>query len=334
VAHPENLQITRRTVLGSAVGGTFALLTPGANGAEAPLPIIDSHVHVWDLKQFRLPWLDHAGPVLNRDYSVAEYLKAAEGLKVIAAVYVEVNVEPRQRGEEARYAADLCKRRDGPFVGAVAAADPREAGFVEFLDRFKDEPSFRGIRYLYPAGAADDPACIRGLRALGKRSLTFDFQLSPTLLADAAKTAAACPETRFILDHCGGADPKPFRQESDADPKAREVRDIWRRGVEGLARQPNVWCKISGVADTALPGDATAGDVAPIVNFCLDHFGPDRVLFGGNWPVCLKGTTLRHWVNSLRQIVDGRSEADRRKLFCDNAIKAYGLAGPAKLPVR
>jgi predicted TIM-barrel fold metal-dependent hydrolase len=65
----------------------------------------------------------------------------------------------------------------------------------------------------------------------------------------------------------------------------------------------------------------------------LDQFGPDRVLFGGNWPVCLKGTTLRHWVESLRQIVDGRSEADRRKLFCDNAIKAYRLADPGKLPM-
>ena len=329
----KNVQITRRTALGSAAVGALSVLTSSADGGEASLPVIDSHVHVWDLKQFRLPWLDHAQRVLNRDHSVAEYVKAADGLKVTAAVYVEVNVEPRQRDEEVRFAADLCKRRDGPFVGAVGAADPRDAGFIEFLDRFKDESSFRGIRYLYPAGAADDPACVRGLRALGKRGLTFDLQLSPALLADAAKTVAACPETRFILDHCGGADPKPFRQASDADPKAREERDLWCRGIEAIAKQPNVWCKISGVADSALPGDATAGDVAPIVNFCLDQFGPDRVMFGGNWPVCLKATTLRHLVESLRQIVDGRSVTDRRKLFCDNAIKAYRLSGPGKLPM-
>lgn len=330
---PENLQITRRTALGSAVAGALAALTSSANGGETPLMIIDSHVHVWDLKQFRLPWLDHNGPVLNCDHSIKEYGQAAEGLNIVAAVYVEVNVEPGQRVEEARYAADLCKRRDTPFVGALAAADPRDAGFVGFLDRFKAERPIRGMRYFYPTGAANDPTWLRGLRELGRRGLTFDLQLGPASLADAAKTAAACPETHFILDHCGGADPKPFCRESDGDPRAREIRDRWRRGIEVIAKQPNVWCKISGVADTALPGDAAAQDVEPIVNFCLDQFGLDRVLFGGNWPVCLKGTTLRQCVETLRQIVKGHTDADRRKLFCDNAIKAYRLSDPGKLPM-
>ncbi|HSU67836.1 MAG TPA: amidohydrolase family protein, partial [Tepidisphaeraceae bacterium] len=140
---------------------------------------------------------------------------------------------------------------------------------------------------------------------------------------DAAAVVAACPETQFVLDHCGGAVPKPFRREFDNDPAVLAQRDTWRRGIEGMAKHSNVACKISGVADAAMPGDATAEDVAPLVNFCLDQFGPDRVLFGGNWPVCLKGSTLRHWVESLKTVVAQRSAADQQKLFRENALRVY-----------
>jgi len=314
-------------VLQAIAGGAALAVGRQARSEETAGPIIDAHVHVWDLNQFKLPWLNHAGPVLNRDHSVAEYLQAARRLNVVGAVYVEVNVERGQRGAEAEYAADLCARRDGPFIGAVIAADPADDDFAGFLDRFRSKSSIRGVRFLYPRGGCDDRRFLNGLRALGERQLTFDVQLGPQLLTDAAKTAAACPQTRFILDHCGGADPRPFRKTSDGDPKAKDLRDLWRRGIEALAKQSNVWCKISGVADAALPADATAEDAAPIVNFCLDAFGPDRVLFGGNWPVCLKGTTLGHWVETLRQVAAGRAQTDRRKLFHDNAVKAYRIQG-------
>lgn len=311
---------TRRNVLKGAVGAVVAAAAGrlGWAGELAPA-ILDSHVHAWDLKQFRLPWLDR-DPLLRRDFSIADYRKAVEGLNIRRAVYIEVNVDAGQRGAEATYAAGLCDRGEALFAGAVIAADPSDPQLGAFLDRFAADKSIKGVRFFYPANGSRDPAFLKGMRSLGYRKLSFELQLGPDRLADAAKTAAACPETRFILNHCGGAEPRNFRKGADS-----QTADVWRQGIAALARCPNVRCKISGVADNALPGDATAEDVAPIVRHCLDQFGPDRVMFGGNWPVCLKATTLRDWVLALDQLVARRSESERRRLYRDNAIDAYRL---------
>jgi predicted TIM-barrel fold metal-dependent hydrolase len=321
---------TRRDFLrrGSVLAGAVA--TSRLFASEQPIAdppqIIDSHVHVWDLDQFHLPWLGHNPSLLNRNYSVADYVEAAKGLNITGAVYVEVNVEPGQEEREARYAIDLCVATAGPFVAGVVGGDPRDTKFPAYLDQFKDSRAIRGVRFHYPAGASADPAFIRGLRELGNRGLSFDLQVGSAGLLDAAKAVQLCKDTQFVLNHCGGGEPSIFRATSAHDPASRRSRKEWQDGITALARQPNVACKISGVADLALPDEATAQDIAPVVTFCLDQFGPDRVLFGGNWPVCLKGTTLKHWVESLRHVVSRRSEEDRRKLFRANAERVYRLA--------
>ena len=131
--------------------------------------------------------------------------------------------------------------------------------------------------------------------------------------ADAAKLIDACPGTRFVLDHCGNA----RVQQKD---QAR-----WRRGVAAVARRKNVVCKVSGLINTAPKGAWGPDDLAPIVNHVLDTFGPDRVMFAGDWPVCTLGGTLADWVNALKTVVRSRPSADQRKLFHDNAIKVYAL---------
>jgi L-fuconolactonase len=326
--------IKRRDFMRRGVAAACAVAASRVLGSQHEsadtLQIIDSHVHIWNLKQFHLPWLDHNIPVLSRDYSVGDYADAASGLNIVAAVYIEVNVEPGQEEREAEYVTELCRLPDNPFAAGVIAGDPRKGNFSKYLDRVKESPAIRGVRFHYPPGGSSDPAFLSGLQELGRRKLSFDLQVGASLLADAVKTLKSCPETQFVLDHCGGGDPRVFRAASDNEPQARRSREAWREGIAAIAKQPNVACKISGVADSALPGDATAADVAPVVNHCLDEFGPDRVLFGGNWPVCLKGSTLKHWVDSLNRVVSGRSAEDRRKLFSGNAQKIYRLSNLSK----
>ena len=91
-----------------------------------------------------------------------------------------------------------------------------------------------------------------------------------------------------------------------------------------MAKRPNVVCKISGIVARA-PAGWTSSDLAPAINFCLDQFGPNRVMFGGDWPVCKLGASFAQWVNALKEIVDGRPMADQKKLFHDNARALYGL---------
>ncbi len=159
--------------------------------------------------------------------------------------------------------------------------------------------------------------------------MCFDLCVPPTALADSARLIGRCPETRFVLDHCGNADPKVFRpSRRNTDPKPGSTHDPeqWRRDMQQIARHKNVVCKISGIVSQLVPGKWTADDLTPIVNHCLDTFGPERVMFAGDWPVCTRGASLRQWVEALKVIVGRRSPADQRRLFHDNAVRFYGLA--------
>jgi L-fuconolactonase len=168
------------------------------------------------------------------------------------------------------------------------------------------------------------PNFLRGVRLLGENHLSFDICIRPTELGDALRLTELCPDTRFILDHCGNADPKAFRRNNDGGERPMHEAAAWRRDIEALARRQNLICKISGIVARA-PRGWTADDLAPIVNHCLDSFGPDRVVFGGDWPVCLLGATFRQWVEALRQIVARRPADEQRKLWSENARRLYRL---------
>jgi predicted TIM-barrel fold metal-dependent hydrolase len=99
----------------------------------------------------------------------------------------------------------------------------------------------------------------------------------------------------------------------------------WKKDLAELARRKSVMAKVSGIVASARPGKWTADDLAPVVNHTLDTFGPQRVMFGGDWPVCLRAATLAQWVKALKEIVAARKTAEQRKLFHDNAVRFYRL---------
>jgi L-fuconolactonase len=287
-------------------------------GGPAMLPIIDTHQHLWDLGRFRLPWIKKGDP-LDRNYLMSDYLEATAGLNVVKTVYMEVDVDPAQQQAEAEHVIGLCQRADNPMVAAVISGRPASDGFAAYIRQFRDSAYVKGVRQVLHGEGTPPGYCLRGkfiqgIRLLGDLDKSFDLCLRPGELADGAKLIDACPDTRFILDHCGNGDV----QEKD--------RSAWRRDMAEIARRKNVVCKVSGIVASAKPGRWTADDLAPLVNHTLEVFGPDRVMFGGDWPVCTKAAMYRQWVEALRAIVRDRPEEERRKLFHDNALRVYGLA--------
>jgi predicted TIM-barrel fold metal-dependent hydrolase len=303
-----------------AVAAAVRIRPAAAEGpakVDAPMPLVDTHQHLWDLGKFKLPWLK-GQPRLAKDFLPADYRKATEGLHVVKSVYMEVDVTPEQQAEEAEYVIGLCKKGDTPMVAAVISGRPASEGFKKYITRFKEDKPIKGVRQVLhgpdtPAGYCLDEKFIKGIRLLGELGLSFDLCMRSTELLDGAKLVDACPDTRFILDHCGNANV----QEKD--------RSQWERDIAAVARRKNVVGKVSGVVASARPGRWTADDLAPIVNHTLEVFGPDRVMFGGDWPVCTLAATYRQWVEALQTIVRDRPEAERRKLFHDNAVRFYGL---------
>jgi predicted TIM-barrel fold metal-dependent hydrolase len=326
------MRIDRRTFIGGSLAasvGGWAGRTPRLRaadvGQDGGVPIIDTHLHVWDLERFRLPWLDRAGERLNRSYAVSDYAKAVVGLNVTKAVYVEVAVRPEQREAEADYVVELCTAKAGPVAAAVIGGNPAADGFAAYVRRFKGSPVVKGVRASYVRGAVEDKRFVDGIRLLGELGMSFDLLMGSDLLDEAAKLVAACPRTRFVLDHCGNPDVKWYAAPNAEDAKARAARERWEQGVGRLADKPNVVCKISGVAESGEDGKVTADVVRPVVNHCLDRFGGDRVIFASNWPVCLKTITLKGWVEVVRQVVAPRGADFERRLFAGNATRVYGL---------
>jgi len=296
------------------------------------LPIIDTHQHLWDLNEFTLPWLDGA-PTINQSYLQSDYAAATAGLNVVKAVYMEVDVAPAQQVAEARYIIEQCERDDTPTVGAVISGRPASDEFAAYITQFKGSPYIKGVRQVLhgpstPAGYCLQPTFVQSIQLLGELGMSFDLCLRAGELADAVKLVEQCPGTRFVVDHCGNANPNIIASAA-ADESAGgrpHTRQQWLDDMQALADRPNVICKISGIVASATPGKWNAATLAPTVNHCLNAFGPDRVVFGGDWPVCTLVASYREWVTALREIIAERSEAEQRKLLHDNAERFYGLA--------
>lgn len=296
--------------------------------------IIDTHQHLWDLSKLRLSWLK-GDSQLNRSYLIKDYLEATAGLSVVKAVYMEVAVDRDCQAAEAELIEELCRRGGTPTVAAVIGGCPGEEDFRAYITRFKDSPYIKGVRQIPRAPMAKpslylEAPFVQGIRLLGELGMSFDLCMAPDRLPDAAKLVDQCSTTRFIVDHCGNADPKWFaapRPQEPADNLAsrRRAADQWRRDMAALAQRKNVVCKISGIVARMTKGAWTAADLAPVVNHCLEVFGPERVMFASDWPVCTRAASLRQWVTALLEIVRDRTPDQQRKLWHDNALRVYGL---------
>ena len=295
------------------------------------LPIVDTHQHLWDLTKFQPPWLGGAPEVLRKSYTTKHFLEATRGSNVVKAVYMEVDVDPKQQVQEAEHVIRLSKNSDHPTAAAVISGRPNSAGFEAYITRYKDNSYIKGVRQvLHPPetkqGLCLEKQFVQSMQLLGRLGKSYDLCMRPTELNDGVKLADQCPDTRFIVDHCGNADPKAFGKSKNAQAEEPwHEADPWRRSIEALAKRDNVICKISGIVARA-PKQWSAEDLAPIINHCLDQFGPDRVVFGGDWPVCRIAATYLQWVNALKEVISSRSITDQKKLLHDNAVRLYKLA--------
>jgi L-fuconolactonase len=283
------------------------------------LPIVDTHQHLWDLSRFRLPW-QKGEPKLAKSFLMADYLESVKGLPLSQTVYMEVDVEPAQQSAEADYVIELCERLDNPMSAAVIGGHPASEGFAEYATKYAKNSFVKGMRQVLHsaethAGYCLRPAFVKGVQRLGELGLAFDLCMRSAELGDAAKLARQCPHTRFILDHCGNMSV----QETDSG-----VRQRWLDGLRAVADCENVVCKISGIVVTASE-NWQPQDLAPNVLDTIKAFGPDRVMFAGDWPVCTLRSTLPRWIEALRWITRDLNPIDQRKLFHDNAVKFYAL---------
>ena len=319
----QGVTLTALSAMGSAVqAGPF-----GRN--KDILPLIDTHQHLWDLTRYQPPWINGAPEILNRSYITKDYNAATRGLNLVKAVYMEVDVDPADQIREAEHVIALSRSSRYPTVAAVISGRPDEDSFDPYIRKFKDSPYIKGVRQVLhpettPQGLCLGKTFVKSMHRLGEQGMSFDLCMRPTELTDGAKLADQAPDTLFIVDHCGNGDPKAFLKNPAEAPTHKAQQ--WKQDMAELAKRDNVICKISGIVVRAPQDHWTPDMLAPLINHCLDTFGPDRVVFGGDWPVCRIVASYRQWVHALKTVIANRPREQQRKLLHDNADRIYGLS--------
>lgn len=284
------------------------------------LPVVDAHVHFWDPERLAYPWLEGL-PALRRSFAPADYRDATAGIDVRGLVFVEADVAPGSALAEVDQVVSL-KEEEGRIAAIVAHAPLEEGERVRaHLDRLASRPLVRGVRRLLQ-GERDPRFCLRdafvsGVSALAPYGFTFDVCVRHHQLPSVVELARRVETVPIVLDHIG----KPDIRAGALDP--------WRSHIADLARLDHVFCKLSGLATEARPHDWTQEDLAPYVAHVLECFGTDRVLFGSDWPVCTLSTSYARWADTLDLLLGGLTDAERAKVFADNARRFYRLPAPA-----
>lgn len=289
---------------------------------EVHTPIIDTHLHLWDMKQFRPPWLNEAAEVkIRKPCTLVEYQDETKGLNILKAVYMEIDINPEKQVEEADWISAICHSGKTKVVKAVVSGRPADPKFKAYAKRYRNDSAITGFRQVLQVpdakpGLCLTPTFVDNVRYLGSIGKTFDFCIRPGELRDAMALAQLCPDTRFVLDHCGNAAARNPNQ------------GAWESDIRAFAKIPNVICKISGIIKTVKPDWDTEHELFHIVRHVYHSFGPDRVMFGGDWPVCNKTKSMQDWVATLDRILVDKSPAELAKFYHGNAAKFYGIPLP------
>jgi predicted TIM-barrel fold metal-dependent hydrolase len=298
-------------------------------------PIVDAHIHLWDLSLRRHPWLDPSdahplgdlGPI-RRDYLPPDYRADAAGQNVVAAVHVEAGWDPATPLEETRWLESLDKPDGVPnrYVAAVAleaagaeaavaaqAAYHRVVGVRARLSWHADPAK----RFAARADLMQDARWLAGVRAVGRHGLHLEAMIYPGQADEFARVAAAFPDQTFIVNHC-------------ANPVDRDAAGIerWRAALRRLAAEPNVMLKISNVG--AYVSAPTRAEVREVALRCIDAFGAARSMFASDYPPARLHTSFGEIFEAFRHAVQSFAPAEQAALFHDNAARCYRIGGSAE----
>ncbi|MFF8912974.1 amidohydrolase family protein [Streptomyces sp. NPDC015032] len=278
--------------------------------------IVDAHHHVWDLSVRDQDWItgDELAP-LRRTFTLADLEPEARAAGVRATVLVQTIAVPAETPEF------LALAHDSDLVaGVVGWCDLTAPDIGDTLSALRELPGgdrLVGIRH--QVQGEPDPAwllrpdVLRGLRAVADAGLVYDLVVRAHQLPATAEAAALLPGLTFVLDHAG----KP--------PVASGELHPWADDLRALAARPNTVCKLSGLVTEADVRSWTVNDLRPYADTVLDAFGPGRLMFGSDWPVCRLAATYAEVVDTARTLTETLTEDERHRVLAATAERVYGL---------
>lgn len=275
---------------------------------------IDTHQHFWTFSDAEFGWIDASMASLRRDFGPADL----EPLCDAAGIDRVVAVQARQSLEETRWLLDLADHhpRIGAVVGWVPLIDPHVESTLAAL---AERPRLTGVRHVLH-DEPDDDFCLRddfnrGLKLLPRYRLAYDLLIFPQHLPQAARLVDRHPRVVFVADHL-------------AKPRVRggAFDHAWAEAIRDLARREHVYCKVSGLTTEVRDQAWDLDTIRPYVETVLEAFGPGRLMFGSDWPVCLLRTDYVSWARAVATLTASLSDDEQAALWGGNARKVYRVS--------
>lgn len=280
--------------------------------------MIDTHIHLLEPDRFTYEWTK-GFPALTGRFDLSDYQKASADTGIQVGVFMEVDCE--ESADEARYFCSLAEQPGCLIQAVVAAARPESPDFKRNLEAMA-HPRLTGIRrvlHTQPDELSQSALFRENVSHVGAHGLSFDLCVLQRQLPLALALVRACPQTTFILDHCG------VPEISSNDAPAGVGFLAWEKSIRALAAEPNVNGKISGITAYAPEPLRTAQGLRPYIDTMLEAFGPSRLVWGGDWPVVNLGNGLLAWSNITRELLSELTPDERTLILSTNAKKIYRI---------
>ena len=279
--------------------------------------MIDSHQHFWAYDPARLPWIDQGMNVLRKDFLGEDYQQTFSPLGVTGSVAVQAC----QDEAETRWLLEMCDQNEG-ILGVVGWTDFLANDVADHISQLAAHPALKGFRHIVQDEPDDNfldrEDFRRGVGELMSHGLTYDILVYPRQLPAAIRFARALPEIPLVLDHL-------------AKPQVK-LRDTtqWKRDLQELAHIPHVCCKLSGLVTEAEWHRWKPDHLRPYLEHALETFGPDRVMVGTDWPVCLLAATPQQVLDLVMSACETLNSEERMAVLTGNAARFYDLDDQAR----
>lgn len=278
-----------------------------------PTRLLDSHHHLWDYDAQQYPWIPVGSP-LEQSYGLDDLAQHRGAYDVQATVAVQA----RQTLEETDWLIGLAKAND--LCQAVVGWVPLQDGNIaDVLERYADEPLLKGVRHVIqdeedPAFMLR-PAFLNGLKVLSQTDLSYDILIYGHQLPNTIKMVDAIPaDMPLVLDHIA----KPVIEPGRFDGQ-------WAKEFAELAKRPNVLCKLSGMATEVSSDNWDSETLKPYFEHAIESFGPERLMFGSDWPVALLKTDYPRWAATVMDAISDLSSDEQDRILYSNAQSFYRI---------
>ena len=274
------------------------------------ISLLDTHQHLVYREKASYGWTKDIPLLAEENFTLDDYKTLTDGLGIGGTLFMETGVDDPDYQQETRFVKSLADNSDNGMIGLISSIRPEsDEAFETWLEETIEMGvvGYRRILHVMPDDTSQSDIFRKNVRKIGVSGKTFDICFLPGQLPIACELAKACENTKLILNHCGVPD------------IAGDGLDPWRQDIKALAQIPNVICKLSGLMAYCAPGTSSLETIEPYVDHVLNCFGPNRMVWGSDWPVVNLAKGLPEWIAVTRKIL-GKLSADEASSI------AYGTA--------